>query len=154
MNNVDENEKKTNEEQDFYKYAMSVIRENSDNRFVVKRRNDYENLIKKPIYTKATIRVKMPNDQLIQANFALMETVGDIYQFVKEHLNDPNEEFYLFTPFPKKNYSDKSQTIHSQSLAPSTVLNISFPNLDVSKISQYQFLKESSLEKFRTEYKL
>ncbi len=154
MKNVDEGEKKINEEQDYYKYAMSVIRENSDNRFIVKRRNDYENLIKKPVYTKATIRVKMPNDQLIQANFALMETIRDIYEFVKENLNDPNQEFYLFTPFPKKTYTEKNLTIHSQNLAPSTVLNISFPSLDLTKLGQYQFLKDSSIEKYRTEYKL
>ena len=125
---------------------MSVIKGNSD-KFVVKRRKDFENLIKKPVYNKATIRIKFPNELLLQANFAMMETVGDIYEFVRENLHEPTQEFSLFTPFPRKVYSDKKPTVYSQGLSPSTLLYISFPNVDPKQVD-YPYLSKTTLEKF------
>lgn len=126
------------EEQDFYKYAMSIIKSNND-KFVVKRRTDYEKLIKKPLYTKATIRIKFPNEMLLQGNFGLMETVGDIYEFVKENLTEENQPFSLFTAYPRKVYNDKMATVYNQGLAPSTELYITFPNIDPK--NSYKYLK-------------
>jgi tether containing UBX domain for GLUT4 len=134
----EEKESHNLEEQDFYKYAMSLIKSNND-KFVVKRKADYEKLIKKPLYTKATIRIKFPNDRLLQGNFGLMETVGDIYDFVKENLTEEFQPFSLFTAYPRKIYTDKNATIYNQSLAPSTELYITFPNIDPK--NSYKYLK-------------
>jgi hypothetical protein len=146
MNSDEEREVKSIEEQDYLKYAMNIIKSNTD-KFVVKRRTDFENLIKKPVYNKAIIRIKFPNELLLQSNFAMMETVGDIYEFVKQNLYDPNQEFSLFTPFPRKVYNDKKATIYSQALAPSTLLYISFPNVDAKQVD-YPYLSQECLDKF------
>jgi hypothetical protein len=146
LNSDEEKDQKSSEDSDYYKYAMSIIKSNTD-KFVVKRRTDFENLIKKPVYNKAIIRIKFPNELLLQANFAMMETVGDIYEFVKQNICDYNQEFSLFTPFPRKVYNDKKLTIYSQGLAPSTLLYISFPNVDPKQID-YPYLSQTCLEQY------
>ncbi len=137
-------------ESDFMKYAQDIIKANIG-KFVVKRKTEFENLIKKPIYTKATIRVKFPDEMLLQGNFALMETIGDINCFIKEHLNDPSQEFYLNTSFPRKTFSDLNSTVHSLNLAPSSVINISFKNIDPRTAHGYQYLRDESIERFKSE---
>lgn len=144
-----ENSKKV-EEEDFYKYAMSIVKGNTD-KFVIKRRTEFENLIKKPIYTQATLRIKFPNEFLLQGNFALMETIGDMYDWIRQNLNDPTQEFYLYTSFPKKMYTDLKSTVYSQGLAPSTLLNIGFKTIDPRDVN-YKYLNDESLQKFVTEF--
>ena len=154
LENLNEEDKKNIskiEEQDFYKYAMNIIKSNTD-KFVVKRRTEFENLVSKPIYTQATIRIKFPNENILQANFAMMETVGDVYKFVRENLEDPSLEFSLFTPYPRRVYNDQKATVYSQSLAPNTLLYISFPNVDARNV-EFPFLKQQSIEKWRSEFK-
>ncbi len=75
-----------------------------------------------------------------------METVGDIYSFIREHLNNPKENFYLTTSPPLVKYQDMKATIHNTKLAPSTLMYINFPNLpDANKI---EFIKEDSKNKY------
>jgi len=132
---------------------MNLIRNNTD-KFVIKRRTEFENFVKKPIYTKATVRIKFPDEVLIQANFAMMETIENIYNFIKENLNDPLQNFFLFTSFPSKKYTDMKATVYSQGLAPSTLLYISFPNIDPKKDFNYQYLNQNSIGKYMTEFNL
>jgi hypothetical protein len=106
---------------------------------------EYEKLIDAQIYTIASIRIKYPNEILIQANFAVMETIGDIYQFLKENLENPTQEFYLSTSPPLKKYTDMKATILKEKLAPSTLMYINFPNMtDFNR----QFLKNETFEKY------
>lgn len=139
------------EEDDFYKYAMNIIKNNTD-KFVMKRRTEFEKLVKKPIYSKATIRIKFPDEILIQGNFAMMETIEDIYIFVRENLNEPDQPFLLFTSFPSKKFNDMKASIYSQGLAPSTLMYISFPNIDPMK-KDYQYLSTESFQQYHTEFK-
>ena len=74
-----------------------------------------------------------------------METIGDIYLFLKEHLEDPNLEFYLSTSPPLKKYLDMNSTILKEKLAPSTLMYINFPNITDLNIP---FLKRESFERF------
>jgi hypothetical protein len=108
---------------------------------------EYEKLLDSQIYTIASIRIKFPNELLIQANFAVMETVGDIYQFLKDNLEDPTQEFYITTSPPLKKYLDMKATIQKEKLAPSTLMYINFPNL--TNFNQ-QFLKQECFEKYAT----
>lgn len=152
LNEEDKFDQRKIEEDDFYKYAMSIIKGNTD-KFVVKRRSEFEKLVNKPIYTKATIRVKFPNELLIQGNFAMMETIGDVYNFVRDNLIDPNLTFVLFTSFPSKKYTDLKATIYSQSLAPSTLLYVSFPGIDPQKNPEYKYLNQNAIEKYSSDFK-
>jgi hypothetical protein len=77
-----------------------------------------------------------------------METVGDIYAFIKENIINPNESFYLTTSPPLVKYQDMKATIYNTKLAPSTLMYINFPNIpDPSKID---FLKEELQSKYIT----
>jgi len=148
----EESDAPKNEDQEFFKKAMASINENNE-RFVLRTRTELENLIKKPIYTKATIRVKFPNELIFQGNFAMMETIQDVSSTIKEILKDPHEPFYLFIPFPKKLLTDPKATIYSQDLAPSTMVYISFNNIDPIKNPNYEYIKSECIEKYKTEYK-
>lgn len=67
---------------------------------------------------------------LLQGHFAVMETIGEIYNFIKQSLNDPNLEFYLTTSPPLKKYIDLKATLQKENLAPSTLMYITFPTID------------------------
>ncbi len=157
MDQLAEEEKKTNtvkqQEEDYFKYAMNVIRSNTD-KFKVKRRTEFENLLKRPVYSKATVRIKFPDESIIQANFAMKETVSEIYDFVRENLNDISERFTLFTPFPSKKYVNMSRTVYAEGFAPSVLLYVTLENVDPRVNRDYKYLSDSSVERYKTEYRL
>jgi len=96
----------------------------------MKARVEYEKLMDSKVYTKACIRLKFPNENILQANFALMETIGDIYDFLKTHiLLNPNEEFYLFTSPPLKKYLDPKAKVFNENLHPYTLMHVGYSNL-------------------------
>lgn len=122
-------------------------------RFKLKSRTEYENLIKTPIYTKADIRIKFPNEIILEGIFLLRETIGDIHNFIKDCLINPNEKFYLSTSPPLKRYTNLSATIQSLGLYPSTLLYINFPEIDFMKGEHSgNFLKPEVIEKLKQNF--
>jgi hypothetical protein len=115
--------------------------------FKLRSRVEYEKLVNTPVYTTASIRIKFPNELLIQANFAIMETIGDIYAFLRENLENPNQEFYLTTTPPLVKYLDMKATILKEKLAPSTLMYINFPNVTDYNVP---FLTREAFEKYST----
>jgi len=96
----------------------------------MKARIDYEKLMDSKVYTKACIRLKFPNETIVQVNFALMETIGDIYNFLKENIvANPNEEFYLFTSPPLKKFLDMKVKVFSENLHPYTLILVGYCNI-------------------------
>jgi len=106
-----------------------------------------------PYFTKAVIRLRLPNDIQIQAHFASMETIGDIYQLVRESLENPNDEFYLFQFPPSKKFLDMNSTIFSEKLEPSTLLYVNFPNVEQGNAT-YKYIKDEFIQKYKCEYLL
>lgn len=98
------------------------------------------------LYIEAIIALKFPNQMTLQAHFALLETVGDIYDFIKSHLTDASQEFYITTSPPLKKYTDMKATIQKENLAPSTLMYITFPNIDPR--SDYPYIKVESFNQF------
>lgn len=140
---IDQSETKL-EEQDYYRFAQTVLRENSSSdKFKLRSRTEYEKLINSKTYTKAIIRFKFPNEILLQANFALMETIGDMYKFIREYIADPSLDFYLTTSPPLKKYTNPNATIHQENLFPSTLMYVNFPTIDPQKNSDYVYLNDS-----------
>jgi hypothetical protein len=98
----------------------------------MKARVDYEKLMDTKIYTKACIRLKFPNETIVQINFALMETIGDIYSYLKEHIVlDQTEDFYLFTSPPLKKFTDHKAKVFNEHLHPYTLMHIGYPNIGI-----------------------
>jgi tether containing UBX domain for GLUT4 len=132
--------------------AKKFLSENTTNdKFKLRARGEYEKLINSKVYTKAVIRIKFPNEILIEGNFALMETIGDIYKFVKDNLVDPELNFYLTTSPPLKKYTDMKKTIFYENLAPSSIMYITFPSIDPQKEPDHIYLKKESVEKYLKE---
>lgn len=102
-------------------------------------------------FTKAIIRLRFPDDCQIQAHFASMETIGQIYQLIKEALENPNEEFYLFQFPPAKKFLDMNSTVFNEKLEPSTLLYVNFPNNLPGNVN-YKYIKDEFIEKYKCEY--
>ena len=62
---------------------------------------------------------------------------------------DPNIEFYITTSPPLIKYLDMKATIHSQKLAPSTLMYINFPS--ITNPNNLTFLKEESIRNYKKE---
>lgn len=112
---------------------------------------EYEKLMKTPYFLKAVIRLRFPNDLQIQAHFASMETIGDIYSLIREALSNPNEEFYLFQFPPAKKFLDMSSTIYNEKLEPSTLLYVNFSNIQPGDIES-KYVNDEFIAKYKCEY--
>ena len=70
--------------------------------FHSKKQEELERVRNQQVYTTALIRIRMPDDYIIQGTFAALEKVQVIYDFIKENLATPEREFYLYETPPKK----------------------------------------------------
>ena len=50
--------------------------------FSSKRRKEYQDLIKKPLFTESKIRIKFPNNTILEGKFSPKETLRDVLNFV------------------------------------------------------------------------
>ncbi|KAK3608201.1 hypothetical protein CHS0354_039217 [Potamilus streckersoni] len=73
-------------------------------------------------YTKVVIRFQFPNRLVLQGVFKPMETIFALQKFVKDHLEEKSEPFYLYTAPPKNVLNDLSQTLLEAHLVPASVV--------------------------------
>ncbi|CAG5129046.1 unnamed protein product, partial [Candidula unifasciata] len=73
-------------------------------------------------YERIVIRVQFPERLTLQGLFRPREPVSALYAFVKEHLSDPNETFYLYTAPPKQVLTDKTVSLAASHLAPAALV--------------------------------
>ena len=132
INTINQNEddliSNSNEDKMIIKKKLALLKEKENDRFTLKSRTRLEMLMKTPIYVKSDIRLKLPNDQILQGSFGLYETVGDIYSFIREYLKDKNEKFNISTTPPLKRYTKMEQTIQEEKLYPNLLMYINFEN--------------------------
>ena len=82
--------------------------------------------MKTPIYVKSDIRLKFPNEQILQGSFALYETIGDIYNFIRIYLKNKNDKFNISTTPPLKRYLKMEETIGNEKLYPNLLMYVNF----------------------------
>ena len=127
----------SNEDKMIIKKNLALLKERENDRFTLKSRTRLEQLMKTPIYVKSDIRLKLPNEQILQGSFALFETVGDIYNFIKEYMKVKTEKFNISTTPPLKRYLKMDNTIQEEKLYPNLLMYVNFENefsgLDESK---------------------
>ena len=132
INTINQNEEdltsNSNEDKMIIKKNLALLKEKENDRFTLKSRTRLELLMKTPIYVKSDIRLKLPNDQILQGSFGLFETVGDIYSFIREYLKDKNEKFNISTTPPLKRYTKMDNTIQEEKLYPNLLMYINFEN--------------------------
>ncbi|XP_073732495.1 tether containing UBX domain for GLUT4 [Misgurnus anguillicaudatus] len=73
-------------------------------------------------YPTVVLRIQFPDRHVLQGFFRPLETVGDVRDFIKSHLQDPQVQFYLFVAPPKTILDDPSVTLFQASLFPAAVV--------------------------------
>ncbi|KAL3875966.1 hypothetical protein ACJMK2_033860 [Sinanodonta woodiana] len=73
-------------------------------------------------YTKVVIRLQFPDRLVLQGVFKPTETIFALQTFVKDHLEEKSEPFYLYTAPPKNVLNDLSQTLLEAHLVPASVV--------------------------------
>ena len=116
----------SNEDKMIIKKNLALLKEKENDRFTLKSRTRLEQLMKTPIYVKSDIRLKLPCELILQGSFALYETVGDIYNFVKEYLKVKTEKFNISTTPPLKRYLKLDKTIQEENLFPNLLMYVNF----------------------------
>lgn len=142
MNDGDNTSFISNTEDDrmIYQNAMNIIKMKQNDRFTLKSRTKFEQLMKTPIYIKADIRLKFPDECIIQGSFALYENIGKIYEFIREYLNNRGDKFNISTTPPLKRYLKLGRTIQEEKLFPNILMYVNFDGryngLDKNKTSR------------------
>jgi len=135
--NYEELASNSNEDKMIIKKNLALLKEKENDRFTLKSRTRLEQLMKTPIYVKSDIRLKLPCELILQGSFALYETIGDIYNFVKEYLIVKTEKFNISTTPPLKRYLQLNKTIQEEKLYPNILMYVNFEDefsgLDESK---------------------
>ncbi|CAB4483306.1 hypothetical protein RhiirA5_407121 [Rhizophagus irregularis] len=98
-------------------------------------------------YPKTMIRVRFPDGFQLQMTFLSKETVGELYEFVKEALRTPQRSFYLYTSPPKKVLTEMSLSLYYAELSPASVVNFSWTD----KLSDSEHFLSDEYLKLRTD---
>ncbi|CAD8125993.1 unnamed protein product [Paramecium sonneborni] len=88
-------------------FLQQVAQSLEEQQFASKRKKEFEELLKKPIFSKTDIRVQFPNSVIVQAIFGPLETLKTLYDLIKDMLEDQNLEFYLYTSPPPVRMTQK-----------------------------------------------
>ena len=118
----------SNEDKMIIKKNLALLKEKENDRFTLKSRTRLEQLMKTPIYVKSDIRLKFPDEQILQGTFSLYEPIGNIYSFIKEYLKDKNDSFNISTTPPLKRYVKMNATIKEEKLFPNILMYVNFDN--------------------------
>uniref|UniRef100_A0A4X2KG60 ASPSCR1 tether for SLC2A4, UBX domain containing n=1 Tax=Vombatus ursinus TaxID=29139 RepID=A0A4X2KG60_VOMUR len=74
-------------------------------------------------YPKIALRILFPDRYILQGFFRPNETVGDLRDFVRSHLGNPELSFYLFLAPPKTILSDNTLTLFQANLFPAALVH-------------------------------
>ncbi|XP_072795979.1 tether containing UBX domain for GLUT4 isoform X3 [Vicugna pacos] len=74
-------------------------------------------------YPKVVLRVLFPDRHVLQGCFRPSETVGDLRDFVRSHLGDPELPFHLFIAPPKTILDDHMLTLFQANLFPAALVH-------------------------------
>ena len=145
--NYEELASNSNEDKMIIKKNLALLKEKENDRFTLKSRTRLEQLMKTPIYIKSDIRLKLPCELILQGSFALYETIGDIYSFVKEYLKVKTEKFNISTTPPLKRYLNLDKTIQEEKLFPNILMYVNFEE-------EFSGLDENKTKNIRTNLEL
>jgi UBX domain-containing protein 6 len=104
-----------------------------------------EKLTKRPVkkYEFTLIRIKFPNDIILQGTFEVKENLEEVVKFIKEHLSNTELPFNLITDARQMvTEKDFGLTLETLNFVPATIFTFSC-NSDSKETSQ--FLKEETL---------
>jgi tether containing UBX domain for GLUT4 len=121
--------------------ALKFLAENEKNmKFRNKRQEELDKLQKQQVYTTALIRIRFPDEYVLQGTFGALEKIEDVYQFVKERLAIQDRPFYLYETPPKKILKERKNTLKASRLVPSGMLYFAWEDLDTTKSTDGPFM--------------
>ena len=147
INQKDDSTYNSDEDKIIIKKNLALLKEKESDRFTIKSRVRLEQLMKTPIYIKSDIRLKFPNEQILQGSFALYETIGDIYNFIKNYLKNKEDKFNISTTPPLKRYLKLDQTIENEKLYPNLLMYVNFAN-------KFNGLNEEKIKEIKTKFEV
>lgn len=128
--------------------ALRFLAENEKNqKFRNKRQEELDRLQKQQVYTTALVRIRFPDDYVLQGTFGALDRVDSVYKFVRENLYFGDREFYLYETPPKKVIKEMTSTLKQVRMVPSGMLYFAWEDLDQTKNSDGPFL---AIEKLRS----
>eukprot|EP00347_Sterkiella_histriomuscorum_P021028 403335539 len=128
------------------KQALMFMAENEkQSHFRNKRQDELEKITKQVVYTTALVRIKFPDDYVLQGHFGALEKVEALYQFVREHLYTPERPFILYQAPPKKNLEDHRQNLKQVRLVPSGTVLFEWVGLEQTRMEDGPFLDIAGL---------
>jgi len=86
------------------------------------------------------VRVRFPDDYVIQGTFGALEKVECVYQFVKEHLYLKERDFYLYKTPPKTIITDMKTSLKQSRMVPSETIYFAWKDLDQTRDTDGPFL--------------
>jgi tether containing UBX domain for GLUT4 len=94
-------------------------------------------------YLATKLRVKMPDRIEIEGTFSVLETIGDVVQFVRKQLRDAALPFYLFVTPPRTVLSEYQldATLGELELVPAAVIMLAFGTPRAPAKVEQPFLK-------------
>lgn len=92
--------------------------------FSSRRKKEFEQLLKQPLFTESRIRIKFPNNTIFEAKFSPKELVKSIVDTLKEYLIDPQLDFYLYRTPPIQKFTPQNwlMTLEEADLVPNAIL--------------------------------
>ncbi|XP_020260231.1 plant UBX domain-containing protein 1-like [Asparagus officinalis] len=76
--------------------------------------------------TKATIRVRFPDDYILEIDFHSSEKIQNLVDFLTKVVNRPDLPFYLYTTPPKERLINMSKDFYSAGFVPGGIVYFSY----------------------------
>lgn len=130
--------------------TLKFLAENEKNmKFRNKRQEELDRLQKQQVYTTSLIRIRFPDDYVLQGTFGALERTEQVFKFVKENLFKEGEEvreFYLYETPPKKLVTELQKSLKQMRMVPSGMLYFGWVDLDQTKSTDGPFLDMKKLK--------
>ncbi|CAA6664167.1 unnamed protein product [Spirodela intermedia] len=108
---------------DYYRTVSTKIR---DQFLKTRKIREAESAARRARITKAIIRVKFPDNYVLEATFRPSETIQSLIDLLLKAVARPDLPFYLYTTPPKQRIKDASVDFYSAGFAPGAIVYFSY----------------------------
>ncbi|KAK4712669.1 hypothetical protein R3W88_007182 [Solanum pinnatisectum] len=137
------------EPEDFYEftpedYYRLLGTKKEEKHLKTKKIREAEEAARRARITKAVIRVRFPDNYILEATFHPSETIKSLLDLLVKVIARPELPFYIYTTPPKKQIKDFSQDFYSAGFIPGAVVYFSYdlPKGDDGAAASGSYLQE------------
>ncbi|XP_077228863.1 plant UBX domain-containing protein 1-like [Tasmannia lanceolata] len=104
-----------------------ILASKKEDKFLKTRKiRESEEAARRSRISKAVIRVRFPDNHILEAKFHPSETIQSLVDLLMKVVARPDLPFYLFTTPPKKQIKDMTQDFYSAGFAPGAIVYFSY----------------------------